>query len=76
MAQWSRIRLPMLELQNMWVCSLGWGDPLVEERAVHSSILAWEIPWPEEYSGLHSTRGHKESDATERLSIHTQCFSD
>ena len=48
----------------------------MEERAVHSSILAWEIPWPEEYSGLHSTRGHKESDATERLSIHTQCFSD
>ena len=28
--------------------SLGWEDPLEEEMATHSSILAWEIPWTEE----------------------------
>ena len=27
-----------------WVQSLGWGDPLEEDRATHSSILAWRIP--------------------------------
>ena len=30
---------------------LGWGDPLEEEMATHSSILAWEIPWTEEPEG-------------------------
>jgi len=32
----------------MWVQSLGKEDPLEEEMATHSSILAWEIPWREE----------------------------
>ena len=27
------------------VQSLGWDDPLVEGMAIHSSILAWRIPW-------------------------------
>jgi len=31
-----------------WVQSLGWEDPLEEEMATHSSILAWKIPWTEE----------------------------
>ena len=30
------------------------GDPLEEEMATHSSILAWEIPWTEEPGGLQS----------------------
>jgi len=29
-----------------------WEDPLKEEMAVHSSILAWEIPWTEQPGGL------------------------
>ena len=33
---------------------LGWEDPLEEEMATHSSILAWEIPWAEELGGLQS----------------------
>ena len=33
-------------------CSLGWEDPLEEEMATHSSILAWEIPRSEELGGL------------------------
>ena len=32
----------------------GWEDPLEEEMATHSSILAWEIPWTEEPGGLQS----------------------
>ena len=32
----------------------GWGRPLEEAMATHSSILAWRIPWTEECSGLHS----------------------
>ena len=45
-----------------WVPSLGREDPLEEEMAAHSSILAWEIPWTEEpgsYSSLGLQRvGH------------------
>ena len=37
-----------------WVQSLGQEDPLEEEMAAHSSILAWEIPWGEEPGGLQS----------------------
>ena len=36
----------------MWVQSLGWEDPLEEEMATHSSVLAWGIPWSEEPGGL------------------------
>ena len=44
----------MQEMQEMWVQSLGWEDPLEEEMATHSSILAWRIPWTEEPGGLQS----------------------
>ena len=37
--------------------------------ATHSSILAWKIPWTEESGGLQPTC-RKESDTTERLSLH------
>ena len=46
----------MKETQETWVPSLGWEDPLEEERATHSSILAWRIPWTEEPGGVHSMR--------------------
>ena len=38
----------MPEMQETWVRSLGQEDPLENEMATHSSILAWEIPWTEE----------------------------
>ena len=38
----------------MWVWSLGLEDPLVEEMAIHSSILLSKIPWTEEPGGLQS----------------------
>ena len=48
-------------VQETWIRSLGWEDPLEEGMATHSSILAWRIPkdrgvWPWD---------HKESDTTE-----------
>ena len=42
-------------VQEMQVRSLGWKDPLEEERATHSSILAWEIPWTGEPGRLQPT---------------------
>ena len=41
-------------MQEMQVQYLGWEDPLEKELAIHSSILAWEIPWTEEPGGLQS----------------------
>ena len=41
-------------VQKTWVKSLGQEDPLEKEMATHSSILAWNIPWTEEPSGLQS----------------------
>ena len=40
--------------KEMWIQSLGQEDPLEEEMATHSSILAWRIPWTEELGGLQS----------------------
>ena len=40
-------------MQETWVQSLGWEDPLEEGMATHSSILAWRI-WTEEPGGLQS----------------------
>ena len=42
-------------MQETWVRSLGWEDPLEKEMATHSSNLAWEISWTEELGGLGST---------------------
>ena len=36
-----------LAMQEIWVQSLGWEDPLEKGKTTHSSILAWRIPWTE-----------------------------
>ena len=41
-------------MQETRVRSLGWEDPLEEEMATHSSILAWRISWTEEPGRLQS----------------------
>ena len=41
-------------MQETWVQSPGWEDPLEKEMATHSSIFAWRIPWTEEPGGLQS----------------------
>ena len=38
-------------IQEMWVQSLDQEDPLENEMTIHSSILAWEIPWTEKPGG-------------------------
>ena len=43
------------ETKETWVRSLGQEDPLEEGMAMHSSILAWRIPWTEEPGWLQST---------------------
>ena len=46
-------------MQEPWVLSLGWEDPLEEETAIHSSILAWRIPWTEEPGRLQCMGSHR-----------------
>ena len=46
-------------LQETWVQSLGWEDPLEKEMATHSSTLAWKIPWMEETHRLQSMGSQK-----------------
>ena len=41
-------------MQEIWVQSLGWEDPLEKEMATHYSILSWKIPWMEEPGSLQS----------------------
>ena len=41
-------------MQETWVRSLGWKDPLEKEMATHSGTLAWKIPWTEEPGRLQS----------------------
>ena len=53
----------MKETQETQPPSLGWEGPLEEEKATRSRILAWKIPWTEEFGGL--VHGVAESDMTE-----------
>ena len=46
----------MQKLQETWVRSLGREDPLEKGMAIHSSILAWRIPWTEQPGGLQLQR--------------------
>ena len=50
-------------MQETQVRFLGWEDPLEKEMAIHSSILAWKIPWTEEPGWLQSM-GSQEMDMT------------
>ena len=50
-------RLPAM--QETWVQLLGQEDPLEKEMAIHSSTLAWKIPWTEEPDRLQSMRSQR-----------------
>ena len=41
-------------MQETWVQSLGWEDPLEKQMAIHPGILAWRIPKTEDPGGLQS----------------------
>ena len=57
-AYWtSLVAQTVKHLSTMWetqVQSLGWEDPLEKEMAIHSSTIAWKIPWTEEPGRLQS----------------------
>ena len=46
-------------MQETWVRSLGWEDPLEKEMATHSSTLAWKIPWTKEPGRLQSMESQR-----------------
>ena len=48
-----------------WVRALGWEDPLEKEMAIHSSTIAWKIPWTEEPGRLQSMGSQRVLDTTE-----------
>ena len=50
-------------MQEIWVPSQGWEDPLEKEMATHSSIVAWRIPWTGELVRLQSMES-QEPDTT------------
>ena len=60
-------------MQETWVRSLGQKDPLKEEMATHSNILAWEILWTEELGGLQSTESQRVGHGQVTEYTHTQC---
>ena len=66
--------LPAMQGTRVW--SLDCEDPLEEDIATHSSILAWRIPWTEKPSGLHPigshTVGHNWSNLACSTHTHTE----
>ena len=58
----------MPAVQETWIQSLVWEDPLEKGAATHSSVLAWRIPWQRSLVG-YSPWGHKMSYTTERLTL-------
>ena len=59
-------------MQEAWVPSLGWEDPLEKDMATDSSILVWGAPWMGSLVGSSppGVGGRKGSDTTEQLSMH------
>ena len=70
MAQLIKNPPAMQETQEMLVQPLGQEDPLEEEMATHSIILAQKIPWTEEPGGEpEESTGLQESDMTEQVCV-------
>ena len=55
------VKNPPANAGDARVRCLGWEDPLVNGMAIHSSILAWRVPWTEEPGGLQSMRSPRVS---------------
>ena len=60
-------------MQEIRVRSTGREDPLEKQKATHSSILTWEIPWTEELGG-YSPNSLKESDTAKQLRTHRKQY--
>ena len=82
MRTWASLVAQMVKnlpsMQETWVPSLGWEDPLEESIATHSSILAWRIP-KDRGAWRATVHGVAESDTTESLStahtMRTYCLA-
>ena len=65
----------MQETQETWFQFLSWKDPLEEEKAMLSGILAWRISWTREPGGLHSMGSQRVGDDTHtHTHTHTSCL--
>ena len=51
--------LSLSTMWETWVQALGWEDPLEKEMAIHSSTIAWKIPWTEEPGRLQSMESQR-----------------
>ena len=74
----SQMALVVKNPPEMWetrVQSLGWEDALEEGMAIHSSILAWRIPWTEEPGGLQSIGLQRVGHNWSQLSMQARTLS-
>ena len=62
-------------MQEMQVPSLGQEEPLEEEMAIHSCILAWEVPWMEEPGELQSMGSHNWATEQNQQKLFHTCVS-
>ena len=62
-------------VQETWVRSLGWEDPLEKEMATHFTTLAWKIPWMEEPGRLQSMGSLRvrHDSVTSLFTLYTLC---
>ena len=79
-AEFSKFAGILSAMQETQVLSLGWEDPLEEEIATHSNILAWKIPWTEEPGGLQSiglqrVRHDWVTNTHIKYTIHVMCLN-
>ena len=58
-AIWAQMVKNLAAMRETWVPSLGQEDLLGKEMAIHSSTLAWKIPWTEGPGGLPSVGSHR-----------------
>ena len=52
-------------MQETWIQSLGWEDPLEKRMLTHSCILAWRIPWTEEPGRLQSIASQSQTQLSD-----------
>ena len=60
---WTSLVVQMVKylstMWETWVRALGWEDPLKKEMAIHSSTIAWKIPWTEKPGRLQSMESQR-----------------
>ena len=62
-------------MRETWIRSLGWEDPVEEDMATYSSILAWKIPrdrgaWQATVHGVAKSRTHQETKRKAHMEVH------